>query len=389
MFQLNAATMIAEAERLTGLGDWGGGEFRAPFERLIRSINEESALNALGYERTVSRIQQRLNERLRLFEERKRRPEIAEQKIERPVFVVGLPRAGTTYTHALLGADPGNIAPIGWQLFVPTPPPNDPAIDHSAAIREAQEIVEFQGWNQQHIKALHDYNTLHPEECARIFEMTFHNLALVAYWKIPGYMMALDYDCTPAYELHKKVLQALQVGVQGTKRWVLKSPEHTTQLESLLKVYPDAMLVQNHRDPSKVMASLASIMSGLQKLSTDQAPEISRPFMLGLMQALASGQERLIQLRQNPEIDKHFIDVSYLDLERNPLAVMQRIYERTDMPFNQAAKDGISHWVETHRKGKHGKHGYSLKSVSVTQAEVHAMFRNYLERFEIELEPEA
>ena len=388
MLKLDGVAMIAEAERSTGLNDWGGDEFRAPFDRLIRSINEESALNQLGYERAVKRIQQRLNERLRLFEERKRRPEITQQKIERPVFVVGLPRAGTTYTHALLGADPGNIAPIAWQLFIPTPPPNDPAIDHSAAIREAQEIVEYQGWNNQHIKALHDYNALHPEECARIFEMTFHNLALVGYWNIPSYMMALDYDCTPAYELHKKVLQALQIGVEGTKRWVLKSPEHTPQLESLLKVYPDAVLVQNHRDPSKVMASLASIISGLQKLSTDQAPEISRPFVLGLMQAFAAGQDALIKLRKNPEVDKHFIDVSYLDLERNPLAVMQRIYERADMRFDEAAKKGISNWVETHRKGKHGKHRYSLNSVSVTQAEAHEMFRHYLDHFNIELEPE-
>src|SRR5690606_9944498 len=133
----------------------------------------------------------------------------------------------------------------------------------------------------------------------------------------------------PAYRIHKMTLQALQLGAEN-RRWVLKAPEHTTQLDSLLKVYPDAMLVQNHRDPAKVMASLVSIITGLRNLSTDNKVELTREFVLMQMQAFADAQEQLIGIRKNPELNRHFIDIHYLDLERNPLGVMEYIYARAD-----------------------------------------------------------
>lgn len=385
MDKLDAAEMLAAAEQTTGLTDWGEDEFREPFELLVWSINEEASLNEIGLVRARNRLQQRLCQRLKLFEDRKRRPEIAAQKIERPIFVAGMPRAGTTYTHALLGADPANVAPLGWQLTVPSPPPNDPAIDHEPAIREAQAIDDEQGWSSPHIRAMHDFNPLHPEECARAIEFSFHAHWFLGYWNMPSYFVALPTrDGTPAYEIHRKVLQALQVGVGG-RRWVLKAPDHTTQLDSLFKIYPDAMLVQNHRDPAKVMASLMSIISGLRNLYTEPT-YVTREFALGFMQAFADGLQGLIRIRQNPEIDRRCIDVHYLDLERDPLAVMRRIYSRTSMTYDDASEKAISRWIATNRKGKHGKHQYSLADVNVTKEETRSIFNNYIEYYNIELE---
>lgn len=385
MNKLDAAAMIARAEKTTGLSDWGGDEFREPLALMVNAINEEGHLNADGYVRAEKRILQRLVQRLKVIEDRKLWPEIAEQKIVGPVMVVGLPRAGTTYTHSLLGADPANIAPLGWQFMVPSPPPNMPTIDHSAQIREAQAIEEEQLWTRPDIRALHDFNPLHPEECNRALEMTFHSMSYMGYWNMPSYFVELTRDATPAYEFHKKVLQACQLGATGS-RWVLKAPEHTTQLPSLFNVFPDAMLVQNHRDPAKVMASLVSIMSGLRNLSTDDKIKMTREYVLMQMGAFATAQEQLIELRKDSAINSRFIDVHYLDLERDPLGVMENIYRRTGMDFNQRAQQGIRNWIETNRKGKHGKHKYSLADVGVTADEVHEMYKNYLDYFHIEHE---
>lgn len=390
MENLNTSAMLAWAEYTTGLSDWGGEEFREPFELLVRAINEEARLNAQGLARARQHLQQRLCQRLSLFDDRKLRPEIVAQRIDRPLFVVGLPRAGTTYTHALLGADPANAAPLGWQLMLPSPPPNDPAIDHASAIREAQAIVDYQGWSSPQVKSAHDYGAImQPEECYRAFELSFHTMSFTGAWNIPSYFAALaTRDSTPAYEIHKKVLQALQVGVEG-RRWMLKAPEHTTQLEALLKVYPDAMLVQNHRDPSRVIASVMSLYRMYQSLSTDHVPEVTREFTLTFMRSFAQAQEQLIRIRKDPEVNRHFIDVSYLDLERDPLAVMKRIYALAGMPFNEVSSKAISGWIETNRKGRHGKHRYRLADISVTQEEIHGMFQRYIEHFNIELEPAA
>jgi Sulfotransferase family len=383
---LEVNELMATAISATGLDDWGEEAFIGPLTCLVEAINNEASLNQHGYELARERLLQRLCQRLRLFEDRKRRPEIAAQRIERPIMVVGLPRAGTTYTHSLLGSDPENIAPLGWQVLVPSPPPNDPTIDHSAAIEQARALAESQGWLSPQIKSAHDFNPLHPEECTRAFELSFHSLSLVGYWNIPSYLEVLSGDCTDAYKVHKKVLQALQVGAEGN-RWILKAPEHTAQLEYLFKVYPDAMLVQNHRDPSRVMASVMSLIRELQALSTDHAPETNRAFALAFMQNFADAQERLIQIRQDPQWNERFVDVPYLDLERSPMEVMRHIYTRTGMEFNDRSERAIAGWVNNHRKEKHGKHRYRLQDINVTQHEIHEIFNSYIDYFDIELEP--
>jgi Sulfotransferase family len=386
MKSLDVSELMATAISVAGFDDWGEEGFIEPLTGLVDAINNEASLSQHGYELARQRLLQRLCQRLRLFEDRKRRPEIAAQAIEKPVMVVGLPRAGTTYTHSLLGSDPANIAPLGWQVLVPSPPPNDPAIDHSGAIEEARALAESQGWLSPQIQSAHDFNPSHPEECARAFELSFRSLSLVGYWNIPSYLKVLSGDCSDAYELHKKVLQALQVGSEG-RRWVLKAPEHTTQLEYLFKVYPDAMLVQNHRDPSRVMASVMSLIRELQALSTDQAPKTNREFALAFMQNFADAQERLIQIRQDPTMNERFVDVPYLDLERSPMDVMRYVYSRTGMEFTDHSEQSIAGWVNNHRQGKHGKHRYRLEDINVSQQEVHEIFQAYIDHFNIELEP--
>lgn len=389
MTRLDAAELIRKAEHATGLRDWDGDEFMVPFSILVDALNDEAGLHEQGRLKALQWLSCRLEQRLRLVDDRKRRPEIAAQVIDRPVFVVGLPRAGTTYLHTLLSRDASAVAPLYWQLMLPSPPPNDPAIDHRESIRQIQSMLEFHGWLSPEIKAMHEHDAELPEEDFFAFEFSFISTGFYGFFDVPGYAAkVLSGDFTKAYEWHRRVLQALQIGAEG-RRWMLKAPEHTMHLDTLLKVYPDAVIVQNHRDPSKVMASTFSLLAAVRRNYTDRTLRVDRTLALQFVQMYSTSLNHGIQLRKDPAINSRFVDVHYLELERNPLAVVERIYRHADLPFTEQARGAVQAWVQGHRKGTHGKHKYFLGDYGLTQEEVQGAFRDYIDNYGIELEPGA
>ncbi|MGE0387196.1 MAG: sulfotransferase [Gammaproteobacteria bacterium] len=382
---LDPGALMAEAERLTGLADWGGDDFRWPFERLASAIRDQAQLSDIGRVRARYWLLHRLCQRLKLFDDRKRHPAIADQRVERPIFVTGLPRAGTTYTHALLGVDPAHVAPALWQWMSPSPPPNLPGVDHSNAIRDTERFIEVLGWNNPAILATHDLHARGVEECQFGFELSFVTMEFTGSFQIPGYLEVLAAGFGPAYRIHRKVLQAMQIGAEG-RRWVLKAPEHVTHLEALFEEYPDAFIVQNHRDPAKVMASLLSVVANLQSQFTERAMKVDRNMALHFMSEYARSLAHVVQMRSDPAMNARFVDIHYLDLERRPLETMRRIYEHAQAPLSDAAVAAMRGWIETNRKGKHGKHRYRLADYGLTQEEVRAAFASYLRAFDIETE---
>lgn len=386
MEPLSAEQMCRDAERATGLSDWGGDAFRGPFDQLIRALNEEASLHEQGRQRVVQWLGLRLEQRLKLFEDRKRIPAIAQQAIERPVFVAGLPRAGTTLLHSLLATDPANIAPLHWQMLMPSPPPNDPTIDHGPARALMAQLFDDQGWTSPAIKPIHEYNPLGAEECSTLFEMSFINTNFIGYWQIPSYLQVLAGGFVPAYEMHRKGLQALQYGTQG-RRWVLKAPEHTMHLSDLLTVYPDARLVQHHRDPAKSMASTLSVLTAQFPLySARTAHKVDPAAARGLLQMYAGALEHIISRRQEPALGQAFTDVHYLELERDPIGVLKRVYRDTGLAWSDSVQQGITAWLQANRKGKHGAHRYNIADYGMTREEVWELFAPYIRHFDIELE---
>lgn len=85
------AAMMSHAEQTTGLSDWGDDDFRAPLSILLNALNEEAQLETRGWARTKHHLDNVLAYRLRIFDDRKRYPAIAEQEIRQPLFITGLP----------------------------------------------------------------------------------------------------------------------------------------------------------------------------------------------------------------------------------------------------------------------------------------------------------
>jgi hypothetical protein len=382
------ASMMAHAERMTGLSDWGDGDFRAPLDLLLNALNEEARLTPQGKARAEHHLDNVLAYRLRIFGDRDRYPGIAEQQIRQPLFITGLPRAGTSYLNAMMACDPGNLTPKHWQMWCPSPPANAPAIDHSAQIERAREMMLTEGWQEPELRRKHVYDPMQAEEDLHIHEFSFVTTAFGFFWDIPSYSAFVwTADHGAAYRIEKLVLQALQYGTQN-KQWVLKTPDHLSQIDSLLTAFPDARIVINHRDPSRVLSSTISLLAAHRKQFGNHPLANPKSFATGLVEALAMAMEHLIKLRSDPRKDKQFVDVNYLELERAPMQQVENIYATFGMTLPDTVKDEIRRYVAENRKGKFGAHDYALAETGLRRDEIYERFRSYLDHFDVPREPE-
>jgi hypothetical protein len=381
--------LMDEAERETRLSDWGDDHFLQPFELLIDSLNQEAELTEIGRQRSQLHLANLLAYRLRLVADRKLRPEIARQHIDKPVFMSGMPRSGTSYLNALLARDPDIVAPLHWQMWCPSPPPNDPAIDHRPQIERGQSLMDAQGFEAADIKDKHSYGAMHAEEDSHILEYSFVSGAFAAWWDVPTYVSYVyGADFTPAYRIHKRILQALQIG-KTSKRWLLKAPDHFIHVNALLSVYPDACFILNHRDPSKVMASVMSLMAAHRRQFGNRPLQQDRQFALAFIEFFAAGMENLIRMRADPEFNRRFVDISFRELERDPIGQVRRVYAHLDMELVPSVVASMERHIAENRKGKFGNHVYRLGDYAVTSDEVRERFRQYLKYFDISSEPDA
>jgi hypothetical protein len=386
MGELNAERLIAAAEVETGLNDWGGDGFREPLHVLVDALRDEAHLEADGLTRTCLHLANILEYRLRLVDDRKRFPEIAQQIIKAPIFMTGMPRAGTSLLNSLMAQDQSNQPTYHWQMWCPSPPPNDSRFDHSRQISRAQELIDFQGYSAPEMRSKHHYAALNAEEDGHLCEFSLLSNNFTAYWNVPSYFEYLSHNSyVPAYEWHKLALQALQVGARG-KQWTLKAPGHLFDLRPLKSVYPDARFVLNHRDPAKVIASVISMISVHFRLFGNEPRAIGREFVLGFADQTASAWEDTIRLRQDEGMEARFVDINYVDLERSPLSEVRRAYAHLGLELAEVAEQAMEHYLAENRKGKFGAHTYSLESYDVSPDEVRERFARYIEYFDVPIE---
>lgn len=384
--RLDWQALIAQAEHDCGLSDWGGRAFEAPFACLVQSLEDEAELSELGLERAREWLAARLAMRLRIVADRTRDPGIAREAIDRPVFITGMPRSGTTFLHALLSRNLPAIAPAWWQMLTPSPPPNVAGTDRAAGIATAQAFMERQGWLEPEFFRIHEYDPELPEEDIVAFEYAFESSMFVAHFDAKSYnAMLAGSEFAEAYRWHRIVLQALQRGTGG-RRWVLKAPTHARTFEALFREYPDATIVQSHRDPAKVIGSYLSLVSTVRKPYTDRVERVGRAHGLAYAAAYARALEDNIARRQASGRDSSFVDVQYLDLERRPLEVVREVCGRVGLPFGEAEDQAVAAWIAEHRQGKFGKHRYSLAQFGIEPDEIRALFGRYLDHYRIELE---
>jgi hypothetical protein len=372
-----------QAQEATGLVDFGDQSWKEGAERLISDLNERGALTEVGSVIAGSDVVEYLSSRLRVVDWVNRNPSIADADIRPPIVVLGQPRTGTTILFDVLAQDPANRVPLTWEVDQPWPPPEtatyeiDPRIDEVDAKLAAVDLL-IPGF-----RAMHDMGARLGQECVRITAADFRSMIFATQYRVPEYQRWLLHkaDMAPAYRYHRMFLQYLQ-SAHNTERWVIKSPAHLWSLNALFDEYPEALIVQTHRDPLRVVCSLASLVDLLRRLASDDvsisevAAEWVDDIVLGLDRAVEARRNRTVPAGQA-------VDVLFGDFLRDPMAVVRTIYERLGIELTDAAERAMRAFLAANPQEKHGGHRYSFAETGLDAGLLRERTRAYQEFFDI------
>jgi len=379
---LDPAGLLAAATRRTGLAEFGDPSFRVALERLVEAFEREAALTTLG--RMIARrdLLRLLEGRLHMEQTLRAHPEIEAAPIRAPIFVLGLPRTGTTILHELLALDPANRVPVTWEVMTPWPPPERATFESDPRIAVAEKQLSGVERIIPGFQAVHRMGARLPQECVAITAYEFASILFTTTHHVEGYQAWLEsIDHRAIYRAHRRWLQYFQWRVPGD-RWVLKSPGHLWTLDALLAVYPDARIVQTHRDPLRVIASLVSLSALLRSMASDaiDPPAIAREWA----PRLAAGLEASMRARDAAALpDDRLFDVHFHEFVGNEIETIHRLYERFGLVLSGEAESRMRAYIAANPKDKHGSHRYDFGTAGLDSAAERRRFAAYADRYAI------
>jgi hypothetical protein len=375
------------ASRRTGLSDFGDPARNEGLEVFAASLRDElwGAMAQDVRDQAAEYAVYMLTARLRLIEDRKRHPEIARQKIERPLIVVGPPRSGSTLLHTLLSLDPEAMAPEHWACHEPSPPPGLGA-PSPARLAEAERRMMALFSRIPDIFVTHPYLIEEGSgalaECGSdILNKVFSAQQMWCWYRAEGFRRyLLQGDHTAALGFHRDFLQHQQWRAKG-KHWALKGSDHLLRLAELAAQYPDAVLIWTHRDLAQQLGSLANIQAILTGVSGDPVSGEARE-AVGRMAIEFQRQSFEKGMRDRERIGEHrFVDVSYHDVMANPVAMLERLYARAGRKMTEAHAAAIREWLANNPPTKHGVHKYATDEFGLGPEATNRQFQSYLDRF--------
>jgi hypothetical protein len=382
---LEPESLLRAAQRSTGFGDFGDSWFLEGFEILTQALREEAELTPIG--RTIARtdILMGLENRLQLQHWRTAHPEIAEERVEAPVVIIGMARTGTTILHNLLTKDRRNRVPMTWEADHPAPPPREETRDDDPRIAEVDLRLDRVDRLIPDFKKMHPMGALHPQECVRLLSTEFASMIYELSFRVPSYRQWLHQDANlrEAYRGHRRFLQHLQWRHPG--RWMLKSPCHLWHLDALMHEYPDAVLVQTHRDPLSILSSLTSLATTLRAMCGRSVSPLEIAEEWAELNAQAF--DKSVDARESGLVDpSRVIDIQFRDLVRDPLGTVKRVYDLAGMEMSDEAAAAIQgHW-DANPADKHGKHEHRFSETGLDFDTHRERVRRYQEHFDVRTE---
>lgn len=381
----SATALMAAAQRATGLEDFGAAPLLEPLTVLCRSLNEELEFHALGRSYVRHQLLGLLTTRLRFEALWARRPEILDLPVERPIIIIGLPRSGTTILHRLLSQDPAKRFSPFWEQVMPLPLGDPEATQPEPDPRRARvaDSIEVVNTIAPDLKNMHELLVDEPDEDLSLLLFAFASMQFEWSYRVPSYSKFYQAtDQTEGYRYFKKVLQTLQ-WLRGGERWVLKAPQHLEQLGPLLTVFPDATLVQTHRDPAPAIISLASLTTYGGRRYYDH------PNPIAVGEDIAAIVERLLRkgMEDHPAHDPRFVDIQFADLIADPIGMVRRIYASSGDALSSEAEARMRAWSADNRQEKHGRHDYDAADFGFDLADLRRRVAAYQARYDVPTDP--
>jgi Sulfotransferase family len=312
-----------------------------------------------------------------IADDRARHPEIADVQIKQPMFILGLPRCGTSLLHALIGNDPQVRTPLQWEVAYPSPPPQAATFEDDPRISRYDAYMRAQlGSDYEELLKAHPLGPKVPQECGSFMTTSFQSSNPVMLSRLPSfYEWFKSVDARFRYEVHKMWLQHLSWR-NPRAHYVLKIQEHMYKMPALLSVYPDAIFIQPHRDPTTVIASISQLIRVIREPGYDRVDSIA----LGqeMLWLWWDGLKCLIDYRKaHPDLPIH--DMRYKDLVADPVATVRTAYARFGWNFSPQSAMGVRKWLHDNPAGKHGSRSYSLAEFGLDEKTVREVYAEYIE----------
>lgn len=373
---LSADDLMARALEQQGRTGFHNRVFVEPLRRLVDSLNGEARLNAFGRRAARFDAARCLTNLLRLDAAEESCPEIASWPIERPIFVTGLPRSGTTFLHAILARDSANAVPRCWQLIYPYPKSGRSSVGDWRKTRVALQLGIYR-LVAPRVAELHPMAADGPQECSDITAQIFHSLRFDSMYHVPSYQdWIARHDHVNAYNFHKRFLRHLDHQEPG-RRWILKSPDHVFALDAIRRVYPDALFVFLHRDPMPVLASQLNLTEALRRsfASHIDLKEIGR----SVAEAIVDTANRLVENRDAPGV----LHLSFRSLIAAPLEAVRRIYAHSGLFLSPKTSEQMKRWVWRQKPSCARAHRSELAEFGLDVRDIYARFERYVQTFEV------
>eukprot|EP01100_Stratorugosa_tubuloviscum_P003392 TRINITY_DN181_c1_g1_i1.p1 TRINITY_DN181_c1_g1~~TRINITY_DN181_c1_g1_i1.p1 ORF type:complete len:456 (+),score=144.43 TRINITY_DN181_c1_g1_i1:95-1462(+) len=356
------------------------------FELFHENFKKEKSFSLLGRIAANKAEVRDISNAIRLMRELNKKPEILSIPIKKPIFIIGLPRTGSTFLYFMFGRDRSLRTTYLWEMSKPFPAPKRENYFNDPRIQLMQSEIEQLNKLVPDMARIHSIDARLPEEdlgIIKIFGFNFMYLALFKLKQIHKALATNSIDFKPLYHFHKMMMQWLLSSWEPpANRVVLKSPMHTFFIEEILSAYPDACFVQLHRPVNEVIASCCSLGSTLGSIYQDKI-DLGR---LGRSQLnlWKLGIEKSTKVRQSLPADvqaERFLDIKYKDLTANPIETIKSIYTKFDIPWTEEAENSIIEWNQLNPQNKHGRHNYSLEPYGIDEEECNRIFADYNKQY--------
>jgi Sulfotransferase family len=383
---LDADQLVERATEATGLDDFGEPTWREGLEHLIPALREEARLNELGEQIAIGGLVELLTNRLTITDWRSKHPEVADGDVVPPIVIVGQARTGTTILFDLLARDRATRAPLTWEIDRPVPPPETATFETDPRIDEVDAILSGVDLLMPGFRAMHPMGARLAQECVSITNSDFRSVIFPTQYRVPSYgrWVLYEADMGPAYRWHRKFLQHLQsrhpAGEAPAARWLVKSPAHIWCLDALLAEYPDALLVQTHRDPLRIIASVSSLMVTLRGMTCDDPnlPEVAQEWA----EYIVEGLDRSVTARLDGTVAAdRVVDVQFSDFMADPFAAIGQVYDTLGLELTAESESRMRAFLAEHSQGDQSGHRYSFAETGLDLDEWRARTRRYQEHF--------
>ncbi|MBF6455029.1 sulfotransferase family protein [Nocardia cyriacigeorgica] len=367
----------ASASKVVGLSDFGTDDYREGLQVLLDSYARDAELTPFGNKVNRAFLRGALIARLLSESAWQQYPQHAQVPIERPIFVTGLPRSGTTAVHRLLTADPRHQGLEMWLTEMPQPRPPRETWEQNPIFQRLQAAYHKHHVEHPEFMGVHHISADQVEECWQLLRQSAMSISYECLAYLPTYSEWLrEQDWTGAYRRHRRNLQL--IGLDDVdRRWVLKNPSHLFALDALLAVYPDALIIQMHRAPSTIIASVCSLNEQASAGWSDKF----RGGVVGRTQLelWSRGAQRFLDDRKNHDAAQ-FCDVYYDDFVADPIGTVEGIYRHFGLDLTDEARAAMT---ALHSESTSGAarpaHKYTLADFALTAEAVDASFGPYLE----------